>query len=356
MTQGYDFGTLYGMADHSVGTPLNETEHDAVVTAAEWGRTKDGTKGAWTIKFKTTTGERPGYQLTMTLSVNPTKSDGEPNPQGMGIMFRQLAAMGVPVPPPHGAPGTQGFWELGWTPEQVAQYIVGKPVYLRTYTDTYNDRARTKVGDIMPPRPGAPTQVQLPQQPQGQYAPQQFQGGYGAPGPANQGYAPGPAPVGQPNGYPQQPAGQPGYGYPGQQQPVQPQGPVAPGPWQNAQPQAAGPQPPQQPQAPQQPQQVPGVPPWAQPPVPGQGGMGEFTAQGQSFQGYPGQAPPQQPPAPQNWQPQQPQQGGQNVPPAPGYGAPAQGAPAPAAPSQQGAPSPSEQQPQQAPQLPPWAQ
>lgn len=349
MSSGYDFGALYGMADHSSITPLEPGSYDAIVEEAVFGRTKDGTKGAWTITFRTTTGDRAGYKLTMTLSINPNKTDGSPNPQGMGIMFRQLAAMGVPIGPPHQEPGIQPFWTMGWDENYVAQFIKGKPVLLSVYSDEYDGTTRSKVKDIKAPRPGAPLTVQQPPQVQQQaaygYAQQPPQPGYGQP-------------QMQPNGYAQQPAGQPGYGYAGQQapapQPPQPQGPVAPGPWQNAQPQAGG-------QAP-----IPGAPAWAQPPVPGQGGQGEFTAQGQSYQGYAGQAPPQQgtPPQggqPQQWAPQQPPQG--QVPPGGGAqpqgGTAWQGTPqsapgqAPASPSspQQG------QAPQQgAPDLPPWAQ
>ena len=331
MSEGYDFGTLYGMADHSAARVIPEDSYDAIVEDAAWGKTKDGTKGAWTVKFRITTGPEAGYPLTMTMSVSPNKNDGTSNERGLGRMFRQLAAMGIPVPP------GQAFWELGWSPENVAQAMKGKPVLIKVIQDEYDGDKNNKVRDIRPPKPGAPLQVQQAQQaqqaPAGQWqAPQNT--GYAQAGGGYQGYG---QPQPQPNGYPQQPQGQPGYGYPGQQQ--APQGPVAPGPWQNAQPQPGQPQ--------QPPQQVPGTPTWAQPAQPGQGGQGEFTAQGQSFQGHPGQQFP-------NGQPQTPPQG---------YGAPATGAPAPGAQVQPGAPSPSSpQQGQQdpgqqqgAPNLPPWA-
>jgi hypothetical protein len=347
MSQGYDFGGLYGMADMSSVSPLEPGNYDAIVEDAEFGRTKDGTKGAWTIKFRTTTGERAGFPLTMTMSINPTKGDGSPNPQGLGIMFRQLGAMGVPVPP------DQPFWALGWTEANIAEFIKGKPVLIKVITDDY-DGPRSKVRDIRPPRPGAPLQVQQApqQQPQGVMPPGQGGYGQGQPNYAQQAY-------GQPpqQGYTQQPQQAPAWGqqqpqqggYAGQQQPQQ--GPTAPGPWQNAQQPAAGPQ------------QVPGAPAWAQPPVPGQGGMGEFTAQGQSFQGYPGQQapnqaqPPQMPNGQGYGQPPFQQPGQEQQPPQQGWQQQPNGQP-PQAQFQQPQQPPNQQpqQPQGAPELPPWAQ
>jgi hypothetical protein len=328
--QGYDFGALYGMADHSVITPLEPGSYDAVVESAEFGRTKDGTKGAWTIKFRTTTGERAGFPLTMTMSINPTKTDGTPNDKGLGIMFRQLGAMGVPVPP------DQPFWTMGWTEENVAQAIVGKPVLLRVINDAYDGTPRSKVGDIKVARPGAPTTVQQVQQAPVQQ-PAAMPPGYGG------GYGQGQVTM-QP--YPPQ---QPYNGAYAQQQ--APQGPTAPGPWQNAQQPAY---PPQQP-----PQQVPGAPAWAQPPQPGQGGMGEFTSQGQSYQGYPGQQPPQQGQNPYQQVNTQQWQQAQSQPPQQDQAPPAQFQPPNGQPPQQAQPPQQQpqqpQQPQGAPELPPWA-
>lgn len=347
MSQGYDFGALYGMADTTGVQLLDKGTYDAVCTESEWGATKDGTKGQWTVKTKVTTGQYAGAALTGSITVNQTKNDGSPNPQGLGIMFRELAAFGIPVPP------DQPFWALGWTPQQVAQAMVGKPLQIQVIQDEYDGTTRNKIRTFRAPRPGAPVQVE--QQPQMAAGPG---GVYGTAVPG--GYQPyGQPPAQQPGGYPQQPdpyanpytqpqpagygqqpaaAAPGGYGY---QQPVQQQGPVAPGPWQNAQPQGAGPQQPQQ-------QAAPGVPAWAQPPQPGQGGQGEFTAQGQSWQpgGQPQQQPtPQQPgvPQPQFQPPQQPPQGQPNgaAPAAPFNGQP------------QGQPN---QPPQGAPELPPWAQ
>ncbi len=285
---GY-FQTLYGAADHSRRV-LDKDNYDAIVESAEWGRTKDGTKGAWTIVFRTTAGQHAGTKLTMTLSVSPKKNDGSENDQGMGIMFRQLHALGIPTGPPYGPPNETPFWIL-WpqgTPQQVAQAMTGRPVLLSVKQDEYDGITRNKISDIRDPRPGAPTQVQQPQQ--GQGGPQQ---GWGPP-------------QGAPGGY------NPSQGYGGQQGPPQGyQGQQAPQPWQGQQ---QGP-------PPNQGQQGPG---YAQPPQQGQGGYGEFTQQGQSWQ--PGTVGQHNQPPPQNWQggqqqpngyqgQQQPQQGGEPAPP-----------------------------------------
>ena len=300
---GYDFGAMYGQADMSTGLRMEEDSYPAVVEDAEWGRTKDGTKGSWTIVFRTTAPglkkgqHQAGAKLTMTLSVNPIKTNGDPNPQGLGIMYRQLGAMGVPIPP------AQPFWELGWSPEQVAQAIKGAPVTLVVKDDEYDGVTRSKVKDIRPATPGAPTTVP--------------QGGQQAPQPYMQPQQPAQAPQQAPQGSPY----------------VQ----QAPQPWQQPQgaPQAQQGPPPGYQQAPQQapPQQGPPQynqqqPPYAQQPYPGQGGTGQFTGQGQAIQ--PGTHPGHDQMAQQQYQQQPPN------------GMPQQGQP---------------QGPQdQAPQLPPWAQ
>lgn len=311
---GYDFGQLYGQADMSSGMRMEEDRYPSVVEGSEWGRTKDGTKGQWTIVFRTTapglkkSQGQPGAKLTMTLSVNPVKTNGDPNPQGLGIMYRQLGVLGIPIPP------AQPFWELGWSPEQVAQAMTGRPCTLVVKDDEYDGVTRSKIRDIQPPTPGAPVTL-----------PQSQQGPAGAV-PGGQWYGPG----GQPQGNYQQPL----QGY---QQ--------APAPWQPPQ------QPPQQgpamdqygntyPPPPQQPQgygqQHPsqqGVPGYAQPAQPGQGGNAQFTPQGQAIQ--PGTHPGHDQP-PQGYQNgQQWQQPGQQQASAPQGGQQPQG----------GAPAP-----------PPWAQ
>lgn len=308
---GYDFGAMYGQADMSSNL-IPKDRYPSVVEDAEWGRTKDGTKGAWTIVFRTTgPGKKtslgsPGTKLTMTLSVNPTKQGGEPNPQGLGIMYRQLGALGVPIPP------AQPFWELGWSPEQVAQSMKGRPCMLSVIEDEYEGVVRNKIRDIQPPEPGQPTQAP-PQQ--GQQAPQPYpqQGP-----PAGYGQQPGQPPQGAPQGYGGQQAPQPWQQQQAQQAPQGRQGYVQQQP------------PPQQGQA--QPTYNPQVPPYAQQAYPGQGGTGQFTQQGQAVQ--PGVNPGhdqmaqqgyQQGP-PQNGAPQQPQQvqGGDQPPQLPPWAQPPQ--------------------------------
>lgn len=323
---GYDFGQLYGQADMSSNL-LDKGQYDAVVESASWDRTKDGTKSAWTIVFRTTTGMHPDTKLTMTLSVSPTKNDGSPNNQGLGIMFRQIGALGIPVPP------NQPFWELGWSPEQVAQAMTGRPCLLSVIQDEYEGITRNKVRDIRPPRPGAPTQrVQAGQAQQQPFASPPQAGGMppAGPGPQNPGWQPqqpGTAP--QPWQPPQQP-GQYAQGGPGQPPNTQqPQSGQAPGYGAGQPPQGQGqwygPQ--GQPQGDyQQPPQGynPAVPGYAQPAQPSQPGTGQFTQQGQAVQ--PGTNP---------------QQGYQQGPPPNGY----QGQQQPGQPGPDGAPAP-----------PPWAQ
>ncbi len=296
MSEGYDFGQLYGQADMSRGIRIPEGVYDAVCGKSEWGRTKDGAKGQWTVETTVTTGQYAGTTLVNTITISPVRTDGTENRQGLGIMFRHLHAFGVPVPPPL---GDRGFWELGWREENVAQFMTGKPVQIVVKDDEYDGVTRSKIRDYQPPRPGAPVQVEARQ-------------------PQQNGYA-------QQNGYGQPAA--PSWGGPGQQ-PGQPPQQTAPAPWQGA------------------PAQVPGLPEWAQPAAPGQGGLAEFTPQGQSWQ--PGYG--QQPQGPQTGAFGQPGYPPQGQPP---YGAPVSGAPAPGAPYQQGAPSPSDQG---QPAMPPWAQ
>jgi len=312
MSAGYDFGQLYGQANMTGMLRIPEDSYDMVCTKSEWGKSKDGTKGQWAVELVITTGPHAGTSLGTNITINPVRNDGEPNPNGLGMMFRDLNAFGVPVPP-----------QPGWTEQYIAQFMVGKPVTGVVKDDEYDGDTRSKIKRFQPARPDAPTQVQAaPQQPQ-QYPPN----GYGQPPQPH--YAeqyPGQYSQPQQNGYGQQQPAAPSWGGP-DQQPGQPPQQTAPGPWQGA------------------PAQVPGAPEWAQPAAPGQGGLAEFTPQGQSWQPGYGQ------------QPQGPQTGafGQPYPPQgqPPYGAPVSGAPAPGAPYQQGAPSPSDQG---QPAMPPWAQ
>jgi hypothetical protein len=326
MSAGYDFGQLYGQANMTGMLRIPEAEYDMLCTKAEWGRSKDGTKGQWTVEMLITTGEHAGTKLSNVITINPVKNDGSPNPNGLGMMFRDLAAFGVPIPVPP-----------GWDEPGIARFMVGKPVTGQVKDDEYDGETRSKIRRFAPPRPGAPTQ-----QSQNGYAPQNGYGPQGSPYAQNGQNGYGQDPYAQPysgsmGGYPQQgqPAA-PSWGGP-EQQPGQPPQQTAPGPWQGA------------------PAQVPGAPEWAQPAQPGQGGMAEFTPQGQSYQPGYGQQPPYGGPG-GGYNVQPGAQGGPGYPPPgrpEGYGAPAQGAPAPGAPYQQGAPSPSDQG---QPAMPPWAQ
>lgn len=343
---GYNFASLYGQADHSASMMYDAGLYDAVVEESDYGKTKDGTKGAWTIKFRTTSGVNSGKSpVTMTLSISPVKKDGQPNGVGMGIMFRQLGALGVPVPP-ESWPAQLGpvppapFWinpqtgqpfpDDGSAERYAAQIMTGRPCQIKIFhDDSYDGTPRMKINAILPPRPGAPTSWQQAQQPQYQAAaPPPLSVTYG--NPQAPGFAGGGAAY---PGQPQYTTGGPGY-------PQPPYGGVAGG--------GGGPAvPAQAPQA--QPQPNPAMPAWAQPPVPGEPGLGQFTPQGQGYQpshmAPPGQpAPYAAPPAPQ----QQQQQQQLPYPPPPGQ---------PPVPQAQYNGQPQQpQQPQQGPPLPPWEQ
>jgi hypothetical protein len=377
MSSGYDFGQLYGQADNSNVLYPENTPLDAIVSKSEWGRTRDGTKGQWAVEFRTSTGENAGrmpIQFPMSVSAD--------NPRSLGIMFRHMAALGIPVPDPQDpnkvVNGQVPFWMMGWTPEQIAQAMLGRPVTLFIKHDEYEGVTRNKVRDVRPPRPGAPTDWPRPQMQQPQapgYGPPP---GYGQPQPYGQQMAPQPwqqpqAPAAQPP--PQQPAQAPPWAQHPQGYPVQPgqqyqaQAQYPPQQFQGG-PGVAGP--PAQAGYPGQPAgapvgqpPIPGAPEWAQPAVPGAGGGAEFTPQGQSYQ--PGTTPPPQPPwaAQQPQQaPQQPQQGypqqgqpSQPVPPQPPWAQQAQQPPQngyPGQPQPQG-PQPG-QQPGEQPPIPPWMQ
>lgn len=340
---GYNWDQMYGMADHSVGQLIEPGQYTAIVKSATWDRTKTGDKSAWTITFILTSGPRPGMKITMTLSVSPKKNNGEDNEAGMGIMFRQLAAMGIPVPPPY---GQQGWWQIGWNEQQAGQAMVGHPVLLQLKHDEYDGVTRNKVQDILPPPPNAPTQLPQTAQQMQQAGPgpgpgQMQQGFQGGPGQGYQGQQ------GQAQGQAPQPWNNPQGGYQGQQQgpppgqgydPYTQQGQQGPPPGQGGyQGQQGGYQgqqqgPPANYQGPPQ-GYDPNVPPYAQQPNPGAPGTGQFTGQGQAWQ--PGvnaqqeqqaqqqmgqqQGPPnQQPWNNPNGAPGQPGQQGQ-APQAPGW-------------------------------------
>jgi hypothetical protein len=302
-----------------------EDWYPAIVAESEFGRTKDETKWAWTIKFILTTGQYTGKQLTSTMAISPTKQDGSPNPAGLGILFRQIHVLGVPVGPPIGPQGEVPIWsqfpaQPGQEQQAVAaagaaaaQIMTGKACRIKVIQNEWDGGTNNKIRDIQPPKMGDPTT--LPQQ-----------GQQGAPQPG-QGFAPP-----QPQQGWQQPQAAPQQGYP--QPGAQPVGPGGQPPWGGAPQgqQAPQPYPPQQ--APQGPTQGAPAPtagmPGAQPAMPGmanpgQPGMGQFTPQGQAQQwadpaGNPAQPPPQAQPA----APQPPWQNGQAAQAQPGQpGAPA---------------------------------
>lgn len=311
--QEYNMADLFNRADHSRGVLLDVGWYNVTIESGEWGRDRSGSKGQWTIVGRTTSGNN---KLTTTITISP---DSE---KAMGIMFRHLAAFGIPTPPPYGAPGTQGWWELGWTPQQVAQAMVGKNLDWYLVKNEYPEGSgqfNNKVRDMRPAQGGAQQAPAGPPQPPGMQQPP--------------GMPPGQPPIPQP---PQQ-APPPGYGaapqqpFPGQgatsaTQPVPPGmvpmmgpggGSFTPGP-------ATG-----------GPGYDPNLPPYAQPAQPGQPGMGQFTPDGQAQQpGTIGQqmAAPAQPPyaapgVPQPPAQQQFQYPGQ--PPAPGAQPPPGDTPAP---------------------------
>lgn len=312
----YDFGQLYGQADNS-NLLYPEGWADGVIEDAEYGKSKDGTKGQWQITARVTTGEHAGK-----VPVKTTITISHDNPQALGIMFRDLAGLGIPVPDPQNPQvivnGTAPFWQMGWSEAQVAQAMKGRPVLMNIKHDEYDGIVRNKIKGFRTARPGAPADWprQQPQQPgyQQQQPPQGYpQAGYGQP-PADPwaaqlqqpqqpypGFQPGPAPQQPWNGGQQAP--QPGPAYQG--------APAAP---------AQGQQPAGYPAG-------PAAPPWAgQPAQPGAGSFSEFTQQGQSYQpGTTPWQPPQQPTAApqQPWAGQpQPGQNPQAQPPAGPDGAP----------------------------------
>lgn len=61
--------------------------------------------------------------LSLTVPVDPAA-----DPATMSRMFRVLAVLGVPVPPPY---GTEGFWEQGWDEHGAAGHMIGAKVMAR---------------------------------------------------------------------------------------------------------------------------------------------------------------------------------------------------------------------------------
>lgn len=282
---------MYEGGDPNAGTGgkvFAEGWWPATVAEASYGLTRNGDKYAWTVKFTLASGPDAGSPITTTMAISEYKKDGSPNPAGIGILFRQLGSMGIPVGDKFGGqPGSQPYWRMGWTGDHVAQALVGHPADIQIKTDP--EYGNSKVNAIRAPRqPGqAPGGAQQAPQPAPQQPPMApAMGGYQG-GPVAQGYAqPGPQGVqgGQPvmpQPYQAQagpPAAQPGTAEftPGQTwNPAQQAGPPQAAPQQAQQgppqqPPWNGAGPPQQPAAGQAPGQQPGMggapqaPPWQQ--------------------------------------------------------------------------------------------
>jgi len=326
----YDFASLYGKADSSIFV-YEEPEVDAVVESSTWGRTKDGSKGQWDVRFRVTTGPNAGRaQIKFPMTVT---TDGPNAAQSLGIMFRHLENMGIPAE-----------WVKTNPPEeQIAQAMVGKPVFLKIKVEEFEGVQRNKVRDVRPPRPGAPTTWPQHQAPQAAAYGQQPYGQPAMPGaPAPYGQISAQAAYGEQPVHPGQPTfQQPQYGQPqAPQQPFPPQPGVPPyaqpqagaqAPW-AAQPQQPAQLQPESPTAPYGQPQQPGdpwqTPAWAQPqaPAPDVQGAPPWASQPQAPAAVNGsapspftapQAPAQTPGAPWASQPQVEQQTGQQGPPPP---------------------------------------
>lgn len=303
----FTFDSVYQQADASAGLVPDKTTAPAIVTESEFGKTQNG-KWAWTVKVRLSAGEFAGKQLTSTISISPVKNDGSPNPGGLGMTFKHIHALGVPVGPPIGPVGEVPIWsQFPAQPGQedaavmaagqaAAQIMRGRPcrvfITVRPAEGEYSER--NQIRDFKPAQPGDPTT--LPQQgqmaaPYPQQAPQQYPGGAG--GGAQQGYA---------------------------QPPAQPVGPAAAPPWGGAG------------------QAAPGYPPQGQMPAPGAAPMTQPAPPAPA--GYPQQAPPPQ------QAPQAPPQG------QPAVAAPPWGAPNGAPPQQPAQPAPGQPG---TPPPPPWA-
>jgi|SRR5262252_739738 len=291
------------VADTSTGGDYEVGWWPAHAITCEYGLTKKQDKYCWTPVFQFDGGPNNGRKMTTTMAISERKNDGSENPGGTAKLYRQCAALGVPVGEKFGQPGVTPFWQMGWTGEQVASVIAqtGAPVEIEVYYD--KDWGNYKIGGIRTPRGAGgqrlaapPMQAQAAPAPQGSYgppmqAPQPAQAAPApmqAPPPGPPAYQQGPPPQGAPQQVPPQ-QWQPGQGIPPQNPMSEFQQGTTWNPEQG-QPGAAPPQqyaPPQQPPA-GPPQQVPG-------PMPGNG----YPQQGQPP--MQGQQPPQGGVAPPPW-------------------------------------------------------
>jgi hypothetical protein len=268
-----NWGQMYEQGEvRSGGMPLEPAgRFPMVVTESEYGaHFSDGTKWGWKLKAQFTDGPHAGKTVSHNMAISEYKNDQTPNTVGMGILFRELAILGVPVGEKYGdPPGTVPFFAQQGGGHAAAQTMVGKPFSAEQYNDDYG----AKIKNLRPVRPGhggVPAQAQ--QQP-----------AYDKPGPA---YGPYNQPGGGPQGYPQPGGG----GVSGQQMgPAGAVGPTPPQPWQAAQQAQAAPQGHPGGGGEFAPQGAPGQSPWGQNGAP---------AQGQAPAGPPPQGPPQGQPQP----------------------------------------------------------
>jgi len=260
-----EWDAYYNMGDPT-GVNYQEGTYPGHAIESVWGPSNDGTKMGWTITFVFDGGPHAGSKITTPRVISPYKNDQTENKAGMGILFGELHAMGIPVGEKFsGVPQQVPYWHQGITQEQVAQMMLNKPVMLRIKNDDYGSKVKRilaaqgaqaaqagpAAGGYAPapgpgPQPG-PQAVGGPQQgygpgpgpqqappqggpPQGGYAPQPGTYNQASPGPGGIGqFAPPPGAQGQqgppPQGYPQGPAN----GMPPQQAPAQGPPQQAPG-------------------------------------------------------------------------------------------------------------------------------
>jgi hypothetical protein len=100
------------------------------VTVEHAAFARDGADG-WHLAVRSDDG-RPGEIAIMIETHTP---DGHRNAAGLGLMFRRLAALGIPTGPPTGPVGEQPWWDLGWDEIQIAAAMVGRRVMARTNHD-----------------------------------------------------------------------------------------------------------------------------------------------------------------------------------------------------------------------------
>jgi hypothetical protein len=85
------------------------------VTGAEW--VKDDGVSEW--RLTAVTSPVIDGPLSLTVALQPY------TPESMGIAFRMLYLLGVPLPPPY---GTESFWSMGWSEDRAAEHMTGAKV------------------------------------------------------------------------------------------------------------------------------------------------------------------------------------------------------------------------------------